>query len=180
MKSKVSLTAIVAATLIPRLLHLDTFLTLDESLWLIRSRDLLFALLGQDWANTFQTGHPGVTTMWGGFLGLWGYGLAQGLVQPTNMELYICNVDGSNLRQITELGGANWAPYFHPSGQKIVFSTNHHKPGGRVFNIFSINLDGSGLEQITFDETFDAFPMFSPDGQKLSKFRGRAVISVYS
>ena len=55
----------------------------------------------------------------------------------------------------------------HPSGKKVVFASNHHKPSGRVFNLFMINLDGTGLEQITFDETFDAFPMFSYDGKKL-------------
>ncbi len=94
--------------------------------------------------------------------------LAQGLVQPTDMEIYVCNVDGSDLQQITDLGGANWAPYFHPSGEKILFSTNHHSKSGRQFNIFSINLDGSGLTQITFDEAFDAFPMFSHDGKHLA------------
>ena len=94
--------------------------------------------------------------------------LAQGLVQPSDMEIFVCNVDGSEMTQITKLGGANWAPYFHPSGEKILFSTNHHVKGGRQFNIFSINLDGSGLEQITFDKGFDAFPMFSPDGKKLA------------
>lgn len=93
--------------------------------------------------------------------------LAQGLVQPTNMEIYVCNVDGSDLQKITDLGRANWAPYFHPSGEKILFSSNHHSESGRQFNIFSINLDGTGLEQITFDEAFDAFPMFSYDGKKL-------------
>jgi Tol biopolymer transport system component len=93
--------------------------------------------------------------------------LAQGLVQPTNMEIYICNVDGSDLKQITTLGKANWAPYFHPSGEKIVFSSNHHVESGRQFNIFSIDINGGNLEQITFDDTFDAFPMFSYDGKKL-------------
>lgn len=93
--------------------------------------------------------------------------LAQHMVQPTNMEIHVCNVDGSNLRQITNLGKANWAPYFHPSGQKIVFSSNHHSQSGRQFNIFSIDLNGENLQQITFDETFDAFPMFSYDGKKL-------------
>ncbi len=93
--------------------------------------------------------------------------LSQGVVQPTEMEIFVCDVDGSNMKQITDLGGANWAPYFHPNGQKILFSTNHHVDSGRQFNIFSINLDGSGLKQITFDPTFDAFPMFSYDGKKL-------------
>jgi Tol biopolymer transport system component len=93
--------------------------------------------------------------------------LAQNVVQPTDMEIFVCNADGSELRQVTDLGGANWAPFFHPSGEKILFSTNHHVEGGRQFNIFSINLDGSGLQQITFDPTFDAFPMFSYDGNQL-------------
>ncbi len=93
--------------------------------------------------------------------------LAKGLVQPTKMEIFICNIDGSNLRQITQLGGANWAPYFHPSGKRIIFSTNHHTSSERRFNLFSICVDGTGLEQITFDEVFDAFPMFSYDGKYL-------------
>lgn len=93
--------------------------------------------------------------------------LKQGLVQPTNMELYVCDVDGKNLQQITKLGGANWAPFFHPSGEKVIFSSNHHSKSGRQFNLFMINVDGTGLKQVTFDDTFDAFPMFSPDGKKL-------------
>ena len=94
--------------------------------------------------------------------------LAEGLVAPTNMELYICNADGSELRQLTHLGKANWAPFFLPDGKKIIFSSNHAAPRGYQFNLYTINLDGTGLEQITFDKTFDSFPMFSPDGKKIS------------
>ena len=93
--------------------------------------------------------------------------LAEGLVEPTDMELFLVNVDGTNMRQITELGNANWAPFFHPSGEKIIFSSNHNSTRGFPFNLFMINPDGSGLEQITFDDTFDSFPMFSHDGKKL-------------
>lgn len=93
--------------------------------------------------------------------------LQRGLVKPSNMELYVCNVDGSDLQQVTDLGNANWAPFFHPSGEKIIFSSNHTSQRGFPFNLFMINVDGTGLEQITFDEQFDAFPMFSPDGTKL-------------
>lgn len=93
--------------------------------------------------------------------------LAQGLVAPTDMEIFICNLDGSNMKQITSLGRANWAPYFHPDGKRILFSSNHHSPRGFPFNIFMINIDGTGLTQVTFDNSFDSFPMFSPDGKKL-------------
>ncbi|KAA3633064.1 MAG: hypothetical protein DWQ02_13745 [Bacteroidetes bacterium] len=94
--------------------------------------------------------------------------LAEGLVQPTEMELFMCNVDGSELTQITDLGNANWAPYMHPSGEKIIFCSNHASERGFPFNLYMINVDGSGLEQISFDTAFDAFLVFSPDGKKVA------------
>jgi TolB protein len=93
--------------------------------------------------------------------------LKEGLVAPTAMEIFICNVDGTGLRQITNLGKANWAPFYHPKGKKILFSSNHKGTRGFEFNIFMINEDGTGLEQVTYDKVFDSFPMFSPDGKKL-------------
>lgn len=93
--------------------------------------------------------------------------LAQGLVMPTNMEVFVANSDGSNARQVTNLGRANWAPSFAPDGKRIIFASNHEHPRGFPFNLYLINIDGSGLERISDDEGFDAFPMFSPDGKKL-------------
>ncbi len=93
--------------------------------------------------------------------------LSKNLVAPTNMEIYTCNVDGSDLKQVTNLGKANWAPFFHPNGKKIIFSTNHHSKKGYDFQLFMINDDGTGLEQITNESIFNAFPMFSSDGKKL-------------
>lgn len=93
--------------------------------------------------------------------------LAQGLVQPTQMELFICNADGSDLRQLTDLGNANWCPFFHPSGEKVIFASNYESKRGFPFNLYLINTDGSGLERVTRDGTFDAFPVFSNDGKYL-------------
>lgn len=93
--------------------------------------------------------------------------LAKGLVAPTNMEVFVCDIDGSNMIQVTSLGQANWAPYFHPSGEKIIFSSNHESERGYPFHLYLVNLDGTGLEQITNDDGFDAFPMFSPNGKFL-------------
>jgi Tol biopolymer transport system component len=78
---------------------------------------------------------------------------------PTDMELFTCKADGSEMKQVTQLGGANWAPFYSHSGKKIIFSSNH-KSKGYHFNLWMINTDGTGLEQITFDPTFDAFPVF--------------------
>ena len=95
--------------------------------------------------------------------------LTQNAVQPGALDLYVADADGSNARQVTTLPGANWAPFFHPSGEKLIFASNHHTldEGGREFDLFLVDLDGGDLERVTFSGTFDAFPMFSPDGTKL-------------
>lgn len=94
--------------------------------------------------------------------------LAQGLVQPTEMELFICNADGSDLKQLTFLGNANWSPFFHPSGEKILFSSNFEAEKGFPFNLYLIDTDGKNLERVTHGKTFDAFPVFSNNGKFLA------------
>jgi Tol biopolymer transport system component len=93
--------------------------------------------------------------------------LGQRLVRPNRMEIWIMNTDGSGQHQITDLGGANFAPYFTPDGKRIIFSSNYKSPRSRNFDLFLINVAGTGLEQLTTHPEFDGFPMFSPDGRKL-------------
>ena len=93
--------------------------------------------------------------------------LKDGLWRPTQLEVFVMDRTGGNLRQVTKLGGANFAPSWTPDGKRLIFVSNHQNPKGRNFDIFTINIDGTGLEQITFNDTFDGFPMFSPDGRKL-------------
>ena len=93
--------------------------------------------------------------------------LAQRLVRPSKVELFVMNADGSDQRQITHLGGANFGPSWTPDGKRIVFSSNYKNPRSGNFDLYLVDRDGGNLEQITFDESFDGFPMFSPDGTKL-------------
>lgn len=93
--------------------------------------------------------------------------LAQGLVAPTSMEVYVANADGSDVHQVTNLGKANWAPNFTHDGKRIIFASNHEYERGFPFNMYLVNMDGTGLEKVSHDGGFDAFPMFSPDGRKL-------------
>ena len=93
--------------------------------------------------------------------------LSQRLVRPNRMEIWVMNADGSNQHQITNLGGANFAPYFTPDGRRIIFSSNYKNPHSRNFDLYLVNADGTGLEQVTAHPEFDGFPMFSPDGTKL-------------
>jgi len=90
-----------------------------------------------------------------------------GLVRPTALEIYVMDSDGSNIKQVTNLGKASFAPFFHPDGKRIIFASNVNSKPGRDFDLYMINTDGTGLEQITFNDTFDGFPMFTRDGKKL-------------
>jgi TolB protein len=93
--------------------------------------------------------------------------LSQGFVAPMNMEVFVANADGSNVKQVTALGQANWAPNFTPDGKHLIFCSNHEYKRGFPFNMYLVDLDGNGLEKVSRDKGFDAFPMFSPNGRKI-------------
>jgi Tol biopolymer transport system component len=93
--------------------------------------------------------------------------LAEHLVRPSKLEIWVMNADGSNKRQVTNLGSASFAPFVHPDGKRIIFSTNYGDPKGREFDLYMINIDGSNLTRITYSGDFDGFPMFTRDGKKL-------------
>ena len=93
--------------------------------------------------------------------------LAQHIVRPTKMELWVMNADGSGQRQITHLGGANFGPSWTHDGTRLIFSSNYRNPRSGNFDLFLVRLDGTGLEQVTTNQGFDGFPMFSPDGLRL-------------
>ena len=94
--------------------------------------------------------------------------LANNLVRPSKLELWVADADGTDARQVTYLDAASFGPYFFPSGDRIIFASNYGDPRGREFDIWAINTDGTGLEQITHSPDFDGFPIFSPDGKWLS------------
>ena len=93
--------------------------------------------------------------------------LKQHLIRPTRLEIWIMDADGSHKKQVTHLGCASFAPFLHPDGKRIIFSSNYGDPKGREFDLFMINVDGTHLERITHTPEFDGFPMFTRDGKKL-------------
>jgi Tol biopolymer transport system component len=103
--------------------------------------------------------------------------LQGGLVRPTTLDIWVMNADGSGKRRVTSGAAASFAPFFHPSGEKIIFSSNMHDPQGRNFDLYLVNLDGTGLEQVTRHADFDGFPMFSPDGTKLVFASNRGAVT---
>ncbi|HLF46170.1 MAG TPA: hypothetical protein VI548_07075 [Chitinophagaceae bacterium] len=93
--------------------------------------------------------------------------LAENLVAPTNMEVWIADADGSHAKQVSSFGQANWAPAYMPDSKRIIFASNHEYKRGFPFNLYTMNEQGTELKKISRDKGFDAFPMFSPDGKKI-------------
>jgi TolB protein len=99
--------------------------------------------------------------------------LAKDLVKPLHMELFLMNADGTNQRQITSNGAANFCPYFMNDGKRIIFASNVNQKGFD-FDLWTVGKDGQGLERITTAPGFDGFCVFSPDGQYLIWASSRA------
>jgi len=97
--------------------------------------------------------------------------LAQRLIEPGQLEIFVMNADGSGKKQVTTTGASNFSPYFHPDGKRIIFSSNietRGEGGGRPsFHLYLVRDDGTGLERLTVEGHFNSFPMFSPDGKRL-------------
>jgi len=82
-------------------------------------------------------------------------------------EIYTMDLATGTERQITRLGVMSWAPYFHPSGDYLIFASN--REGFANFELFIVDADGV-REPVRVTETdgFDGLPVFSPDGKGLS------------
>ena len=91
----------------------------------------------------------------------------ENLVRPSKLDIYVMDVDGSNIIRVTNNGAANFAPFMHPDGSRIIFCSNMDDSKGRNFDLYLINIDGTGLERITYSGEFDGFPMFTSDGKSL-------------
>ncbi len=98
--------------------------------------------------------------------------LGRNLVEAGNLEIFVMNADGSGQRRVTGNGASNVAPFFHPDGRRILFSSNGTQAapvnGRPAFHLYMVNDDGTGLEQLTVEGRFNSFPMMSPDGTRLA------------
>lgn len=116
----------------------------------------------------YRAHHPADSTQLAAYRSL----LSRRMIRPSQVELFVMNADGSDQRQVTALGGANFGPSWTPDGRRIIFSSNHQAPRSGNFDLFLVDAGASKatasqVEQVTYSPVFDGFPMFSPDGTKL-------------
>jgi Tol biopolymer transport system component len=93
------------------------------------------------------------------------------------LQVYAVSVDGRHEVQLTDnLDSVNWAPYFHPSGEYIIWARADYSRGPQFanFDLYTMDIEydddrftGGEMTRITFHEKADVLPVFSPDGTKL-------------
>jgi Tol biopolymer transport system component len=81
-----------------------------------------------------------------------------------DLEIYVMDADGSNLRQLTFNNVIDDKPSWSKDGRKIAFESNLDGD----FEIVVIDADGSNLRQLTFNSVDDWGPAWSPDGIRLA------------
>lgn len=88
-------------------------------------------------------------------------------------EIWTMNVDGSDQKAITQLGAMSWAPYYHPTGSYLIFTTNLQ--GFANFELYLVDPQGRKKPvRVTYTDGFDGLPVFFPSGDKLAWTTNRA------
>lgn len=80
-------------------------------------------------------------------------------------EIWTMNLDGSDKRCLTDLKAVSFAPYFHPSGEYLLFMSDFEG----FFEIYMIPTTRKAKPiRVTHSNSFNGFPVFSPDGKQFS------------
>lgn len=83
-----------------------------------------------------------------------------------NMELYVMNVDGSNVRRLTNHPAYEIAPAWSPTGTQIAFTSDRATPGQA--QIYVMNADGSDPRRITTAESYADRATWNPTGNEIA------------
>ncbi len=82
-------------------------------------------------------------------------------------EIFAMDLATGKERQLTRMGVMSWAPYFHPSGDYLIFASN--REGFANFELFLVDAQGRREPvRVTHTDGFDGLPVFAPDGKRLS------------
>ncbi len=76
-------------------------------------------------------------------------------------EIFLSDLDGNNVRQITDNDYNNWSATWSPDGERIAFVSSRDDNT----DIYSINLDGTEERRLTKDSAQDVNPSWAEEGQ---------------
>ena len=94
-------------------------------------------------------------------------------VEEGNNDVFVMNIDGSGLTQLTNGPGYDGHPHWNADGSRIAFNSDRTTPdhsaawNQRWHEIFSMRSDGSDVRQHTRCESVCTYGSLSPDGQSV-------------
>jgi eukaryotic-like serine/threonine-protein kinase len=89
-------------------------------------------------------------------------------------QIYMSNLDGTNLVQITQIENGACQPAWSPDGSRLVFISPCQRRADFIENVYSdtslftVNADGTGLKQLTNVPGADFEPAWSPEGNRIA------------
>ncbi len=78
-------------------------------------------------------------------------------------DLYIMDLDGSDVLQLTDDGSDDVTPHWSPDRQQVLFASDRDGD----YDLYVMNLDGTGLVQITATQENEFYPRWSPNGEQI-------------
>ncbi|MBI3410615.1 MAG: DUF1553 domain-containing protein [Planctomycetes bacterium] len=84
-------------------------------------------------------------------------------IRDGDFEIYVMNVDGSNVRRLTKSPGIDTRPAWSPDGKRIAFTSNRDNN----FEIYVIDTDGANVRRVTSHPERDDYAAWHPDGRRL-------------
>ena len=97
-------------------------------------------------------------------------------------DIFESDLEGGNLRNLTQALGYDAEGSWSPDGSLIVFSSNRHayteklspqdqsifeRDKSFLVDLYLMNADGTGVRRLTHTPGYDGGPFFSPDGQEI-------------
>ncbi len=91
-------------------------------------------------------------------------------------EVFIANIAGTSVTQLTRNEFSEEHLSWSPDGKRLVFASALKDMGGYLMNdIFVIGADGSGIVQLTNNASANLDPSWSPDGKRIVFTRDRDI-----
>lgn len=81
-----------------------------------------------------------------------------------NDEIYVMDIDGSNLQRLTYNDAHDWFPAWSPDSTQIAFTSGRDG----AYAIYVMNTDGSDLRRLTHSDADAWRPAWSPDGTQIA------------
>jgi Tol biopolymer transport system component len=100
-----------------------------------------------------------------------------------DLDIYVMNLDGTGLKQLTHQLGYDGGPWWSPDGKRIVYRANHPQTAAEIatykdllalrlvrpnkMDLWMMNADGSDQHQITHLGAASFGPSWTADGKKI-------------